>query len=64
MWPLHQRAAELGGALRTGLEDTFYLPDGTKAPGNGALIEAIARCARNAGREVASPQEAREALGL
>ena len=30
IWPLHQRCAELGGHLRTGLEDTFYLGDGTK----------------------------------
>ena len=30
IWPLHRRAAELGGHLRTGLEDTFYLPDGSK----------------------------------
>ena len=35
VWPLHQRAAELGGNLRTGLEDTFYLPDGSKATSNG-----------------------------
>ena len=25
IWPLHQRCADLGGHLRTGLEDTFYL---------------------------------------
>ena len=64
IWPLHQRVAELGGMLRTGLEDTFYLPDGSRASGNGALLEALAACARNAGREVASPTEARTALGL
>jgi uncharacterized protein (DUF849 family) len=64
IWPVHQRAAELGGMLRTGLEDTFYLPDGARASGNGALLEALARCARNAGREVASPDEARALLGL
>ena len=64
VWALHRRAAERGGALRTGLEDTFYLPDGSRASGNGALIEALARCARDAGREVASPHEARVALGL
>jgi uncharacterized protein (DUF849 family) len=50
--------------LRTGLEDTFYLPDGSRASGNGALIEALARCARNAGRDIASPAEARARLGL
>jgi 3-keto-5-aminohexanoate cleavage enzyme len=64
IWPLHQRCAELGGILRTGLEDTFYLPDGSRAGGNGALIEALAACARRAGREVASPAEARRMLGL
>ena len=64
IWDLHQRAAELGGMLRTGLEDTFVLPDGSRAPGNGALIEALAACARRAGREVASPEEARAMLGL
>ena len=30
IWPLHQRCADLGGHLRTGLEDTFYL--GPTAP--------------------------------
>jgi uncharacterized protein (DUF849 family) len=64
IWPVHQRAAELGGMLRTGLEDTFYLPGGARASGNGHLIEALAECARNAGREIASPAEARALLGL
>ncbi|HMM85951.1 3-keto-5-aminohexanoate cleavage protein [Azohydromonas sp.] len=64
VWPVHQRTAELGGMLRTGLEDTFYLPDGARAPGNGALVEALAACARRAGRDVASPDEARRRLGL
>jgi len=48
-----------GGMLRTGLEDTFYLPNGDKASGNGVLIEALADCARKAGRAIASPAEAR-----
>ncbi len=64
VWAMHQRAAELGGALRTGLEDTFYLPSGERARGNGELVEALARCARNAGREVASPAEARAIFGI
>ncbi|HTV71440.1 MAG TPA: 3-keto-5-aminohexanoate cleavage protein [Rhizobiaceae bacterium] len=64
IWPVHRKTAELGGMLRTGLEDTFYLPDGTRAKGNGALIEALAKCARDAGREIASPAEARAMLGL
>ena len=64
VWPLHQRAADLGGDLRTGLEDTFYLPNGDRARNNGELIEAIVGCARQAGREIASPTEARAMLGL
>jgi uncharacterized protein (DUF849 family) len=60
VWPLHQAAAEQGGHLRTGLEDTFYLPDGSRARGNGDLVDALVQCTRNAGREVASPDEARE----
>jgi 3-keto-5-aminohexanoate cleavage enzyme len=64
IWPVHQRVAELGGMLRTGLEDTFYLPGGARAGGNGVLIEALATCARNAGRGVATPEEARAHLGL
>jgi len=64
IWPVHQKTAELGGMLRTGLEDTFYLPGGERASGNGVLIEALAQCAQRAGRAIASPAEARELLGL
>ncbi|MBP6902695.1 MAG: 3-keto-5-aminohexanoate cleavage protein [Burkholderiaceae bacterium] len=64
IWPVHQKTAELGGMLRTGLEDTFYLPGGARAAGNGALIEALAQCAHHAGRAVATPAEARAMLGL
>jgi len=64
IWPVHQKTADLGGMLRTGLEDTFYLPNGDRASGNGALIAELAQCAANAGRSIASPQEARELLGL
>ena len=64
VWPVHQRTAELGGHLRTGLEDTFYLPDGSRATGNGVLIEALAACAQRSGRAVATPAEARTLLGL
>lgn len=64
IWDLHRKTAELGGNLRTGVEDTFYLPDGEKTSGNGPLIEAMAKVAREAGRDVASPDEARQILGL
>lgn len=64
IWELHRAAAEQGGNLRTGLEDTFYLPDGSPAADNGRLVEALVRIARQAGREPATPAEAREILGL
>jgi uncharacterized protein (DUF849 family) len=64
IWPLHRRAAEFGGDLRTGLEDTIYLPDGSRAASNGDLIKALASIAHERGREIASPEEARVGLGL
>ncbi|WP_417465427.1 3-keto-5-aminohexanoate cleavage protein [Kordiimonas sp.] len=57
VWPVHQRVAELGGNLRTGLEDCFYLPNGDKARSNGEMIAALAKCAENAGRSISSPEE-------
>ena len=64
IWPVHQKTADLGGMLRTGLEDTFYLPDGERARGNGDLVQALAACAQRAGRTIATPLEARALLGL
>ncbi len=64
VWPIHRRTAELGGHLRTGVEDTFYLADGSKVDGNGPLIAAMAKLAREVGREPATPEEARQILGF
>ena len=64
IWPVHQKTADMGGMLRTGLEDTFYLPNGERASGNGALITELAQCAQRAGRAIASPDEARTLLNL
>ena len=63
VWPVHRRAAELGGNLRSGVEDTFYLPDGRKTTGNGPLIETLVRYARECGREPATVAEVRALLG-
>ena len=62
VWDVHRRCAELGGNMRTGVEDTFYLPNGDKTSGNGPLIEALVATAREVGREPMSPAEAREML--
>ncbi len=64
VWDLHRRCAELGGNVRTGVEDTFYLPDGSRTSSNGALIDAAAAMIRETGREVASLAQARSMLGL
>jgi 3-keto-5-aminohexanoate cleavage enzyme len=64
IWPVHQKTADMGGMLRTGLEDTFYLPDGQRASGNGALIAELACCAERSGRAIASPSEARTLMNL
>jgi 3-keto-5-aminohexanoate cleavage enzyme len=64
VWALHERAVELGGHVRTGLEDTFYLPDGSKASSNGALVEALVKLVRQGGREPATPAQARQSYGL
>jgi uncharacterized protein (DUF849 family) len=64
VWPLLRRTAELGGNVRTGLEDTFYLPDGSRAKSNGELVEALVRIVRDVGREPANPAEVRQIMGL
>lgn len=64
IWDIHRQTVELGGHLRTGIEDTFYLPGGDKVSGNGPLIEAIVEVAREVGREPATPAEARQILDL
>jgi uncharacterized protein (DUF849 family) len=64
VWHLHRRALELGGNVRSGLEDTFYLPNGDKARNNGELVKALADIVREVGREIASADEARQTLGM
>jgi uncharacterized protein (DUF849 family) len=63
-WPLLAAAVGLGGNVRVGLEDNFYLEAGRMAASNGELVEkAVAMC-REQGREVASIAEARQQLEL
>ena len=63
-WELVAAAASLGGNVRVGLEDNFYLSNGEMAKSNGDLIENAARLVELSGRTVASPSEARAALNL
>lgn len=60
---LNMAALVMGGHARTGLEDNHYLSRGVKAS-NPALVERLVRLAREVGREIATPAEARALLGL
>ena len=63
-WTMVAAALTLGGSIRVGLEDNFYLPDGTMARSNGELVARARRLTEDAGRRPASVQEARQLLGL
>ncbi|HEX5980641.1 MAG TPA: 3-keto-5-aminohexanoate cleavage protein [Thermoleophilaceae bacterium] len=63
-WALIAAAAALGGNVRAGLEDNFYLPDGEMARSNGDLIAKAREIVENAGRRVATVAEARTLLGV
>jgi uncharacterized protein (DUF849 family) len=62
-WPLVSAAA-MGGNVRVGLEDNFYLQEGKMAASNGELVEKAVRLCRELGREPASPVETRALLEL
>ena len=63
-WPLLAATLTIGGNVRVGLEDNFYLPDGERAKGSSFLVEKAVAMAGDAGRPVASISEARGMLGL
>jgi uncharacterized protein (DUF849 family) len=63
-WTMLGAAAALGGNVRVGFEDNFYLPSGDMASSNGELVEAAAQLVRLEGRQVAEPAEARRLLSL
>ncbi|CDX37075.1 conserved hypothetical protein [Mesorhizobium sp. ORS 3359] len=58
------QAALLGGNLRVGLEDSLYIGPGQKATSNAEQVQKIRTIVENLGRSVATPDEARQRLGL
>ena len=62
--PLAAMAIVLGGNVRVGFEDNVYYGKGQLAESNAQLVERIVRISREIGREVATPDEAREILGI
>jgi len=63
-WRILAIALGLGGHVRVGWEDNPYLPDGTPSRHNAELVEEVVKLAHLMGREVASPDEARQIIGL
>ncbi len=63
-WMLVAAALTLGGNVRVGLEDNFYLPNGDMARSNGDLIAKARQLTEDVGRRPATVAEAREMLGV
>jgi uncharacterized protein (DUF849 family) len=63
-WMLVGAALTLGGSIRVGLEDNFYLPDGRMARSNGELIAKARQMTEDLGRRPATVDEARSLLGI
>jgi 3-keto-5-aminohexanoate cleavage enzyme len=54
----------MGGNVRVGFEDTLYIEKGVLAESNGQLVEKVVKIANILGREIATPDEAREILSI
>ena len=63
-FPLAAAAIIDGGHVRVGFEDNVYLSKGVLAKSNGELVEKVVRIAREFGRDIATPAEARQILSL
>jgi 3-keto-5-aminohexanoate cleavage enzyme len=63
-WRLVAGAISLGGNIRVGLEDNFYVEPDKMASSNGELVEKAARMVHDQGRQVASADECRKRLKL
>jgi len=63
-WTMIAAALTLGGSIRVGLEDNFYLPNGEMARSNGELIAKARQMTEDAGRRPATVEEARELIGI
>jgi len=62
--PMAELALRMGGHARCGLEDNIYLSKGVLAKGSYELVAEVAKLARAAGREIATPARARQLLRI
>ena len=60
--PVAVQALVMGGNVRVGFEDNVFYSKGVLASSNAQLVERIARIARELGREVATPEQARKSI--
>jgi 3-keto-5-aminohexanoate cleavage enzyme len=63
-FPIAAMTIASGGHVRVGFEDNVYLERGVLAKSNGELVEKAVRIAKELGREIATPDEARKILSL
>lgn len=63
-FPLAAVAIAMGGHVRVGLEDNIYIERGRLAKSNGELVEKVVRLAKELGRKIATPDEARQILSI
>jgi uncharacterized protein (DUF849 family) len=63
-FPMVAQSFLMGGHVRVGMEDNFYLDKGVQAETNAQLVQKAVGLVRSLGGEVASPGEAREMLGF
>jgi 3-keto-5-aminohexanoate cleavage enzyme len=62
--PMLTTAIVLGLNVRTGMEDNPYYNKGELATSNAQLVERVVRIAREVGRDIATPLQARQMMGL
>lgn len=61
---LAELSIKYGGHVRVGLEDNLFIEKGVLAKGNKELVEKVVKLAKENGREIATPDEARHILGI
>ena len=62
--PMAAAAIIMGGHVRVGFEDNIYYKKGRLAKSNSELVQRVVRIAKELNRDIATPDEAREILGI
>ena len=63
-FPMVSQSIAMGGHARVGFEDNLYISKGVLAKSNGELVEKVVRIAKNMGRKIANPSEAKKILKI